>query len=169
MKYLNEEEYEIALISQSPIIYQNFYVLTEMFDTKIEVKIIEQDSKYFVTEFHIKNRPYKFHAKQVGDNEWGVLFFHNATNPFDLIRKGNFVGDVFSGVFESLRLFVSLYNIKLFHFSTHEDKLKSLYDSIKPYFEKRTGFKLANIDNKEDQYTQEHFKIWTYKNPNYKA
>lgn len=154
---LSEEEYEKELfIKQNPLMYIHFKPLDEMFDSKVHVKILTQDNDYFSTEFNIEKRNYIFHTKSYVNNSWGVIFFHNATNPFELIRRGINVGDVFSGVFESLKLFVKLYDVKIFYFSTEEEKLKKLYDSLQKYIENRTGYKLKETKEENKR------KLWIY-------
>ena len=161
-KFINEEDFEQEVMyNQNPEMYLHFRNLTEMFNSKIPIEVIEKDELDFKTRFQVEKRSYLFHAKQTSKDLWGVMFFSTNSDPFTLMRLGINVGDVFSGVFDSLQLLVSSYNVKEFYFNTKEPKLKRLYNSLIRTIEGKTKFKFKNeVENGE-------YKSWFYENPNY--
>ena len=135
------------------------YIL-EIFNTNLEVKQI----KYlfdFSTEWFIDGEKFHFIARKFDNNEWSVGFDKKSDMGFKKGDFNRFVGDVFTGVFESLRMLVQKHNVDSITFSTEKKNhwLLKFYDSkpFQHYLEKHFRFSLVEYSVRGDS------KVWLYK------
>lgn len=132
-----------------------FEFITEVIDTPVPAKIVQQDQNQFVKQAIIDNRPIEFRARRdVGaDNIWYVSFkepkeekfFSKGDNPKDYLKTGK-GGElaVFSFVKQSLDEFNSKYNPKSVGFTADkaESSRSSLYKRMVNRWSKELGFQL---------------------------
>ena len=127
-------------------------ILDEIFNKNIKLKI-EKDSESFTTYFHIDESDWIFMARDVkGDGTYSILF--NRRDDSEMFKsKGNtkFPGDIFSGVFRSIKKLLNDRQVDGIYFNTDDNRLKSLYTKMKPFIEKRFPefeFSKKNINGK---------------------
>lgn len=113
------------------------FILDEIFDKDVKLKIVK-GTDMFSTYFNVGGDKYIFRAETYGNNIYGILFYRR--DGLDMFKpKGgtNFAGDVFAGVFKSVRKLIDDRQVDGIHFNTDDSKLKSLYTKMKPLVIKR--------------------------------
>jgi hypothetical protein len=114
------------------------FILDEIFDKDVELKNIEKGTTGFSTHFNIGKDKYMFQAETYGNNIYSILFYKK--DGLEMFKpKGDvkFPGDVFSGVFKSIKKMINDRQVDGIHFNTDDSKLKSLYTKMKPLVIKR--------------------------------
>ena len=133
------QEYEHSEFITLWEVQQQFHSsINEIFDKDVKLKI-EKSVESFTTLFHVDESDWIFMARDVrGDKIYSILF--NRRHDMEMFKsKGNtkFPGDVFSGVFKSIKKLINDRQVDGIHFNTDDSKLKSLYTKMKPFVEKR--------------------------------
>jgi hypothetical protein len=156
-KYIKETDETIDCVTDWRAI-DYFNSIYEVFDSIHNVKITSDDGFMFTTVFVTHNTKYTFSARNNGNGEYTILFYpidgDNLT--FDLTRKLKYVGDVFSGVFQSMRLLIRKHETATVIF-TSDDLHRPLYEKMSKWIEKRFPFKL------EGKHQNGNMTIYVYK------
>lgn len=127
--------------------------IIEIFNTKLNVKEKSTSMFDFETEFFIDGSKYNFIGYKLKEDTWSIGYTKNSDFEFKKWDSKRFVGDVFTGVFESLRMLIEKHDeIKLFVFKTERENkhLIKFYRSriFKRYLETHFKFKLEKeLDN----------------------
>jgi len=144
-KYLNEYKHSEFITLWE--VQQQFhsYILDEIFDKDVKLDKIEKGTSGFSTHFNIGNDKYIFQAETYGNNIYGILFYRRDGLEMFKSKSGiKFPGDVFSGVFKSIRKLIDDRQVDGIHFNTDDNKLRSLYTKMEPLIVKRfPEFKLS--------------------------
>lgn len=120
------------------------YIL-EIFNTKLNVK--EVNSPFdFSTQWSIEGTVFNFNGKEISNNEWVVGFDKNYDVFYEKWDTDRYVGDVFTGVLESIKLLLQKEQVERLTFSTEKNNtwLIKFYTSnpFKRYIEKHFKFTL---------------------------
>lgn len=133
-------------------------LILEIFNTQLKIKEVKNTVFDFETEFFIDEHKYNFIGYKLKYDLWSVGYTKN--NDFDFIKLDSkrFVGDIFTGVFESLRMLIKKHDeIKFFAFKTelsNKHLIKFYTSSIfKKYLTKHFKFELYKETSNE----------WTYR------
>lgn len=107
----------------------------------------DSSSNIYTLHFNVRGVRYIFRARREESNTYGIIFYDlSGRNPLDMfeprLNDRQFVGDVYSGVFLSLKRLVSDETVDFFHFHTNNKKLISLYDKMTKYIERRFDYTL---------------------------
>lgn len=128
--------------------------ICEIFNTKLNIKEVSNPILDFETEFIIDDNTYRFMSKKLDNNVWSIGFLKNYDLDFKRLNSKRYVGDVFTGVFESLKML--LYkerDIKKIIFKTNTDNkhLIKFYTSniFKKYLTSHFKFELEYEGNAE--------------------
>lgn len=139
--------------------FRSFKEINEVFDFRTNsLKIITNTKDTFEVSFEVNNRHYKFEAHEVGENQWAVGFDNKfGHSPFELIKSGEYIGNVFGCLVQCIKLLIEKRNIDAFTFSTAKEELVRFYDRLNKYIEKITGFSFT-----ADKTFGEGGKAWLY-------
>lgn len=140
-------------------IQQQFMRIEEIVDKHVSIKRDDSGGIY-TTHFVVRGIKYVFSANGV-DGDYGILFHDMSGRDvmdtfYPRLNDRHFVGEVYSGVFISLKSLIRDRDVVSFHFNTDDAKLISLYDKMVRYIEDRFDYKLQNRDTK-GKYVQ-----WVY-------
>jgi len=118
----------------------------EVFDTKVDTKILSNDVDRLNIGFKVSGIKYIFTALSSGE-EWTIMFVRSDGGVFDdnpfANKKGNSnVGVIISGVFRCIQILLQERDVKYITFGTDDDDLMELYTNMTPYIEKRLPLKL---------------------------
>jgi hypothetical protein len=145
--YIDETDESIRHMTNWEFI-DYFNSLSEVFDSKGNIQIARDDSEMFTTIFKVNGTDYYFYAKNDKNGTYSILFFPKGSDSsmFELTKKFKYAGDVFGGVFQSIRLLVKKYNVTTITFKS-DNLHKPLYDQMVKWIEKRFPFKLESNSN----------------------
>lgn len=129
-------------------------LIIEIFNTKLKIVEVKNSVFDFETEFYIDDHKYNFIGYKLRDDLWSVGYTKNSDFDFQKLDSKRFVGDVFTGVFESLRVLIKKHDeIELIAFKTeHSNKhLIKFYTSsvFKKYLTGHFKFELYKEDHGE--------------------
>lgn len=134
--------------------------ILEMFNTDLKVKEISPMLD-FTTEWEISGIKYHFNGKN-HNNEWTVGFDKNLDYDYLKTNSNKYIGDIFTGVFESLRLLISKHDVRVLAFSTPSTHawLIKFYNSksFKRYLERHFKFSLIETGHLHGM------NFWRYEN-----
>jgi len=140
-QYIDEEEDEQINMLTSWVYQDQFYNfpgLSELFDKDVYIDIKTNTTKKFVTSFFVGDDKWTFEAKKINDGLWSIGFY-SKFGPDMFSSKGgkSYKGEVFAGVFRSIKRLLENQKIESIIFNTGDSKLKSLYNKMIPWVEKR--------------------------------
>jgi hypothetical protein len=90
-----------------------------MFNTKLSITNITNKTPFdFSTKWEIKNNIYMFHGKKFNQNEWVIGFDKNSDETYQKLDSDKYVGDIFTGVIESLKMLLQENKVEIITFNT---------------------------------------------------
>jgi hypothetical protein len=125
------------------------HYITELFDTKVDIKIVKQNPSMCIYEFTIKELKYSFKADKYRGT-WEILFVSDVG--ISITGTGNAI-QVFAAIAKCLNIFLKKYKPMVFWFSAKEPSRKKLYLKMSKLITKKYSykFKTESEDIEDDE------------------
>lgn len=132
--------------------------ILEMFNSNLEIKEVNYMFD-FSTEWKIDKYIYHFVAKKAKNNQWIIGFEKDRDVLFKKLDSNKYVGDIFTGVFESLKILIQKYDVDELVFSSDNSWLIKFYNGkqFQRYLQKHFRFDLVN------NFERFNIQTWVYK------
>ena len=128
--------------------------LNELFDTNVDITMIEDNPKSKIYSFIIKHQEFRFLARKEGD--WEIIF-GTEDGKTGMTGKGDAV-QIFAAVSKCLDMFIKKFTPVEFYFTAKEPSRKKLYKRITKIIVKKYPYDLEI----EEYWEKDHF-IFTRK------
>ena len=158
LEYLNHNAFKLWNVPYGDDVD---YLIIESFNSNLTIEKVNGLFD-FSTKWKANDSNYTFEAKKFNDNKWSVGFIKDNDFNFKKADTNKFTGDIFTGVFKSLKLLLEENIVNEISFSTDKTNtwLVDFYKGgiFKRYIEKHYKFKF------KEECVMNGMLSWTYIN-----
>jgi len=140
-------------------------ILSESFDTKVEIKTVRNTENEIEYNFDINGTVYYFFAD--GDYDWSIVFgiedAHGYDKKYGIIGKGNQM-KVFAAVAQCFDMFLKAKKPNIIWFEAEETSRRKLYNRFAKMITQKYPYKAIDPSIlHDDDIEQYSFKIYAFK------